>query len=70
VILTDDKGFGNILRFPLDNHFGIVVAHFPNEMSTMEINCQLLERFENLSEDDFNGNLIIIEPWKIRIRRK
>ncbi|MCK4733799.1 MAG: DUF5615 family PIN-like protein [Methanophagales archaeon] len=70
VILTGDRGFGNILRFHLGSHFGIVVAHFPNEMPTMEINRRLVERFKDLSEDDFKGNLIIIEPRKIRIRRK
>ncbi len=70
VILTGDRGFGNILRFPLGKHFGIVVAHFPNEMLTGEINRQLLERFKGISEDDFKGNLIIIDPRKIRIRRK
>jgi hypothetical protein len=43
VILTGDRDFGNILRFPLGDHFGIVVAHFPNEMQTMEINRYLLE---------------------------
>jgi predicted nuclease of predicted toxin-antitoxin system len=70
VILTHDRGFGNILRFPLGNHFGIVVANFPNEMSTMEINRYLLERFKDLSGGDFTGNLIVVEPRKIRIRRK
>jgi len=70
VVLTGDRGFGNILRFPLGKHFGIVVAHFPNEMPTMETNRYLIERLEDLSEDDFKGNLIIIEPGKIRIRRK
>jgi len=70
VILTGDRGFGNILRFPLGNHFGIVVAHFPNEMLTMEMNHRLLERFKDLSEEDFKGNLIIVEPRKIRIRRR
>jgi predicted nuclease of predicted toxin-antitoxin system len=70
LILTGDRGFGNILRFPVGKHFGIVVAHFPNEMPTTEINRDLIERFEYLSEDDFRGNLIIIEPGKIRIRRK
>jgi len=70
VILTGDKGFGNILRFPLGKHFGIVIVHFPNEMSTIEVNRYLLERFNDLSEDDFKGNLIIVEPRKIRIRRK
>jgi len=70
VILTGDKGFGNILRFPLGKHFGIVVVHFPNEMPSIEVNCHLLQRFEDLSEDDFRGNLIIIEPRKIRIKRR
>lgn len=69
-ILTGDRGFGNILRFPLGKHFGIVVAHFPNEMPTMEMNRQLLEKFKYLYEDDFRGNIIIIEPGKIRIKRK
>jgi len=70
VILTGDRDFGNILRFPLGSHFGIVVAHFPNEMPTNEINRHLIGRFKDLSDDDFKGNLIIIEPRKIRIRRK
>lgn len=70
VVLTGDRGFGNILRFPLGKHFGIVIAHFPNEMPTLEINHYLIERLGDLSEDDFRGNLIIIEPGKIRIRRK
>jgi predicted nuclease of predicted toxin-antitoxin system len=70
VILTGDRGFGNILRFPLGKHFGIVIARFSNEMPTIEINRHLLERFEDISEDDFKGNLIIMEPGKIRIRRK
>ena len=70
VILTGDRGFGNILRFPFGSHFGIVVANFPNEMSTVEISRHLLEGFKDLSEDDFEGNLIILEPGKVRIRRK
>ncbi|HEX3034541.1 MAG TPA: DUF5615 family PIN-like protein [Thermodesulfobacteriota bacterium] len=70
VILTGDKGFGNILRFPLGKHFGIVIVRFPNEMPTMEINKRLIERLRDLSEDDYKGNLIIIEPSKIRIKRK
>ena len=63
-------GFGNILHFPLGHHFGIVIAHFPNEMTTNEINRKVVERFRELTEDDFKGNLIIIEPDKIRIKKK
>lgn len=46
-LLTGDLGFGNILRFPVRSHFGIVVAHFPNEMTTSEINRQLVESSES-----------------------
>jgi predicted nuclease of predicted toxin-antitoxin system len=70
VILTYDREFGNILRFPLGKHFGIIIAHFPNEISTKEINRCLLERLKDISEEDIKGNLIIIEVRKTRIRRK
>jgi predicted nuclease of predicted toxin-antitoxin system len=70
VILTGDRGFGNILRFPLGDHFGIVVANFPADVLTTEINRQVLDAFKGLSEDDFRGNLIIVEPRRVRIRRK
>ena len=39
-------------------------------MLTTDINRQVLEIFEDLSEKDFKGNLIIIEPRKVRIRKK
>lgn len=70
VILTGDMGFGNILHFPAGSHSGIVIAHFPNEISTFELNNQILKAFDELKEEDLKGNLIILEPGKIRIRRK
>jgi predicted nuclease of predicted toxin-antitoxin system len=70
VILTGDMGFGNLLRFPVGSHSGIVIAHFPNEISTSELNRQLDLDFDNLDESDFRGNLIILEPGRMRIRRE
>ncbi len=69
VVLTGDRGFGNIQRFPLGEHNGIVVTHFPNEMPTSMINQQLLVRLKHISEDDYKGNVIIIDSLKICIRR-
>ncbi len=40
VILTGDIGFGNLLHFPIGSHFGIIIAHFPNEISTTELNLK------------------------------
>jgi len=69
IILTGDMGFGNLLRFPLGSHSGIVLVRFPNEISVSELNHQINKAFNLLDEHDFKGNLIILEPGKIRIRR-
>lgn len=57
VLVSGDLGFGNILAYPLDSHWGIVIAHFPNEMTTEKINRQLIKRFQESQESDFKGNL-------------
>lgn len=70
VLLTGDLGFGNLFHFPIGTHSGIFIAHFPNEISSSELNNQILNAFLSLKENDFSGNLIILEPGKLRIRRK
>ena len=62
-------GFSNILNFPIGTHYGIVIAHFPNEISTHEINRQLVKSIKEITED-FKGNLIVVEPGRVRIRKK
>lgn len=37
-LLTGDLGFANLLAFPLGTHQEIIVARFPNELSTQRIN--------------------------------
>jgi predicted nuclease of predicted toxin-antitoxin system len=69
ILLTGDLGFGNILKFPLGQHLGIVVARFPNEMPPREINKKIVASLRDLRDNDFKGNLIILEPGRIRIRR-
>ena len=70
VLLTADTGFGNILRFPLGEHCGIVLVRFPTEMSNIEMNRHVVEDLKHISENDYKGNLIILEPGRIRIRKK
>lgn len=68
-LLTADLGFGNILRFPVGSHSGIVIIHLPNEISVVEMNRQVCAAIDDLAEEDFRGSLIVIEPGKVRIRR-
>ncbi|NIS38946.1 hypothetical protein GWN91_07430, partial [Candidatus Saccharibacteria bacterium] len=58
IILTGDLGFGNILKFPVGTYPGIVVAHFPSQMPTHEINKELENAFNDLEEKDLKGNLV------------
>ena len=69
VLLTADLGFGNTLRFPLRTHAGILITRFPTELSTDRINADLKRSLRGLTDEDFKGNLIVISPGKIRVRR-
>jgi len=69
IILTADRGFGNILRFPLGKHNGIVIANFPNEMSTTEMNSHIIKRIQDLSEKEISGSLVVIDSQKVRTRK-
>lgn len=68
-LLTGDLGFANLLTFPLGTHHGIIIARFPNELPTKRINEEILQGLAGLEESDIAGNLIIMEPGRVRIRR-
>jgi len=70
ILLTGDMGFSNIIFFPPGTHHGIFIVHFPTEISTKELNKHILTALNELSEVDLKGNLVILEPGRIRIRRK
>ena len=69
-LLSADMGFGNILRYPLGSHSGIVVARFPNELSTHALADAVIEALRHLTEKDLHGSLVIIEPGRVRLRMK
>jgi predicted nuclease of predicted toxin-antitoxin system len=69
ILITGDLGFGNQLKYPVGSHEGIVVAHFPNEISTSELNAQIIAAIMFLTEADLKHSLTIIEPGRIRSRK-
>lgn len=69
VLFSADLGFSNTLHFPLGRHYGICILRFPNEMKVETIN-KIVEKFlRKLKPFDYQENLIIISPAKLRIRR-
>ena len=68
-LLTGDVGFGNLLRYPLNSHFGIVITRIPNEMPTERSNAAIVQALLGLNSEEIHGSLIIIEPGRVRLRR-
>lgn len=69
-LLSGDLGFGNTLRFVPGQHSGIVIARFPNEIPSAILNNSILHALQGLSDGEIRGNLIIIEPGRVRLRQK
>src|SRR5438093_5710881 len=68
-LVTGDVGFGNLLRYPLNSHSGIVIARFPNELPTDITNAAIVRALLELTSEEVRGGLVIIEPGRVRIRR-
>ena len=70
VLLSADLGFANVLRFPIGSHHGIVVTRFPNTMPTTTMNADIVRALSELSDEELRGSLAIIEPGRVRLRRR
>lgn len=70
VLFSGDWGFANILEYPPKKHHGIVILHFPNECSTKLITEETIKAISKMNTREYRGNLIIVEPGKVRIRGK
>lgn len=70
VLFSGDLGFSNILTFPLGKHNGICILRFPNETSVQRIKGEVARLLSGFSTEDYIGNLIILTPGKLRIRRR
>jgi predicted nuclease of predicted toxin-antitoxin system len=68
-VVTADVGFGNILRFPLGLHAGIILARFPNQVPVSELNSALTRVLSLLKDHELKGNVVTVTPTRIRIRR-
>lgn len=69
VLFSGDLGFSNTLHFPLGTHSGICILRFANEISVSEINKMSKELLLKIDFEDYPGNLIILSPGKLRLRR-
>lgn len=69
VLFSADLGFSNTLTFPLGKHCGICILRFPNEVSVQLVNSEVRKLLSKLAVGDYLGNLVILSPGKLRLRR-
>ena len=63
-IITHDKDFGNLIRFPTQNHYGVIILRFRNQKPQNLL--LFLLRF--LSDyKDFKSKLVILREDAFRI---
>lgn len=69
ILLSEDLGFANTVKFPIGCHSGIIVMRFPSQISTQRLNQELLKSLSGFKEEEIYGKLIIIEPGRTRVHR-
>ena len=69
IIISMDKDFTNILLYPPGEHYGIIVV----KLYGLKVNHAtqiFLRSLSALTENDLQGNIVIIDRNKIRIRKE
>jgi predicted nuclease of predicted toxin-antitoxin system len=68
-LITRDAGFGNVLDYPPQDYFGIVVVEVPRRAGTAIV-LNLVDEFLQQSSilSLLSGRLAVIEPGQIRLR--
>ena len=69
VLVSCDKGFTNLLKFPVGSHAGIIVIRIPDESPPAQLNEELLRALAQLQQEALQGCLVILELGRIRLRR-
>lgn len=67
-IITADRDFGNILRFP-KIHKGIIIVRLPNELSTQVMNKEISKAIVELKDENIDRSIIVIEVGRIRVKK-
>ena len=70
VLISRDREFGNILKYPLGTHAGIIWVNLPSTFMRHQI-LDAVERFIlEVQRDKLRNNLTIVEVGRYRIREQ
>lgn len=69
IIISMDKDFSNILHYPPGEHHGIIVAKL-YRIKVKDAAQIFIEALQSLNVNDMQGNIVIIDKRKTRIRKE
>lgn len=69
VLVTKDVGIGNILRYPIKSHKGVVVLRLPFYFTAKQINNILSSFLKNMNEGEVKNAVTILEVGRYRVRK-
>jgi predicted nuclease of predicted toxin-antitoxin system len=68
IIVTRDLDFGSLLDYPINTHQGIIVLRLPDTYTVKDINGVLEDFMSDVSIDEIEKALVVIDPSRYRIR--
>jgi predicted nuclease of predicted toxin-antitoxin system len=68
VLITLDRDFGHVLRFPPERSAGVVVLELGEPASLVLLHARLRDFLSLSTERDVTGELWIVEPGRVRVR--
>jgi len=68
LLITCDRGFSNILKFPPSENHGILVVRIPDSESIDIFNREVLNAVQEVG-DNLSCHLAIVEVGKVRLRK-
>jgi predicted nuclease of predicted toxin-antitoxin system len=67
-VLTMDRGFGDLRRYPPGSHPGIAVVR-PDSQDAASVRRLVLRFLDARDLADLRGCIVVVEPQRLRIRR-
>jgi predicted nuclease of predicted toxin-antitoxin system len=69
VLITADREFDSLPKFPLGTHAGIILTRTPNKLPILHLNNLILQALWEVHGEDLAGVLMVIEVGRTRVRR-
>lgn len=68
IIVTKDKGFGNVLNYPVGSNRGIILLRLPSICTADQINNAIEKFLKSVDLNRLEKSLAVVDMNKFRIR--